>query len=118
MSNNKEAKKSILTYNIAIFITIILAALKLDGRINITWMVVITPIIIDVALGLVITFVVMLWLGIMKIRNSIKENSYGKHLYNKHASGTAIHWDYRTQSFYDAAGNKIDNTIEDEEEQD
>ena len=117
MSNNKENKKITFTYNIAILITIILAALKLDGCINITWMVVIAPIIIDVALGLVITLIIMIWFGIMKIHESIKENNYGKHLYNKHTSGNPIYWDYKTQSFYDAAGNKIDNTIEDEEEQ-
>lgn len=116
MSNNKETKKSIFTYNIAIFITIILAALKLDGHLDIPWIVVIVPIIIDVALGLVITFVVMLWLGITKIRESIKENSYGKHLSNNHTYGNAIHWDYKTQSFYDAAGNKIDNTADEEQD--
>ena len=118
MSNNKETKKFIFTYNIAIFISIILAALKLDGHLDIPWIVVIVPIIIDVALGLVITFVIMLWLGIMKIRESIKENSYGKHLYNKRTFGNPIYWDYKSQSFYDVAGNRIDNTIEDEEEQD
>lgn len=107
MSNYK------ITYNIAIIITIILAVLKLDGCLNITWIGVIAPIIIDVALGLIITFVVLLWLGITKIRDSIKENSYNKHTY-----GNPIYWDYKSQSFYDVAGNKIDNTIEEEEEQD
>lgn len=113
MSNNKENKRITFTYNIAIFITIILAALKLDGYFNITWMVVIAPIIIDVALGLVITLIVMIWFGVMKIHESIKENSY-----NKHTFDNPIYWDYKSQSFYDVAGNRIDNTIEDEEEQD
>lgn len=121
MSNNKESKKTATTYNLVIYITIVLAALKLDGHLNIPWVIVVSPVLFILALGVItaiIALITMSMLGIIKIRNSIKENSYGKHLYNKHASGTAIHWDYRTQSFYDAAGNKIDNTIEDEEEQD
>ena len=116
MSNNKETKKNTSTYNIAIFITIILTALKLDGHIDIPWMVVIVPIIINVALELVITLIIMIWFGIMKIHESIKENSYGKHLYNKHTSGNPIYWDYKSQSFYDVAGNRIDNTVENEEQ--
>ena len=116
MSNNKETKKTTFTYNIAIFITVILAALKLDGHLDIPWIVVIVPIIIDVALGLIITFVIMLWLGIAKIHDSIKEKSHDRDFYNKHTSSNPIFWDYKTKSFYDAAGNKIDNTVDEEQD--
>ena len=121
MSNNKERKESTTVYNLVIYITIILAALKLDGYINIPWLIVISPVLLNLAIGLImgiIGLITVLLLWIFKIRAAVKENSYGKHLYNKRTSNNPIYWDYKTKSFYDVVGNKIDNTIEDEEEQD
>lgn len=121
MSNNKESKKTAAAYNLVIYITIVLAALKLDGHLNISWVVVVSPVLFNLAIVVVsaiIALITISMLGIVKIRNSIKENSCGRHLYNKHVSGNPIYWDYKTKSFYDVVGNKIDNIIEDEEEQD
>lgn len=114
MNNKNTEKHTTFGYNIAIFITIILAALKLDGHLNIPWIVVIVPIIIDVAFGLIISLIVMLWLLLTKIKDALSYNTYN----STRAYGSAIHWDYKTQSFYDATGNKIDNTVENEEERD
>ena len=116
--SNKENKKVTFTYSIAIFITIILAALKLDGYLNISWLTVILPIIIDVILGLLISLVVLLWLAVVKIREVIRKNNHEKLLYNARTSVNSIYWDYKTQSMYDSAGNKIDDIAEDDGEQD
>lgn len=111
--NNKETKKhTTFGYNIAIFITIILAALKLDGHLNIPWIVVIVPIIIDVAFGLIINLIIMLWLLLTKIKAALSYNTYN----SMRTYGSAIHWDYKTQSFYDATGNKIENPIEEKQD--
>lgn len=116
--SNKENKKVTFTYSIAIVITLILAALKLDGYLNISWLTVILPIIIDVVLGLLISLIVLLWLAVEKIREAIRKNNYEKLLYNARTSVNSIYWDYKTQSMYDSAGNKIDDTAENNEEQD
>ena len=114
--NNKENKKVTFTFNIALVITLVLAALKLDNILSIGWIIVILPIVIDVSLGLIITILVMLWMLILKIRDSIKEMKYSKLVCNNRTYGSAIHWDYKTQSFYDAAGNKIEYPVGEEQE--
>ena len=117
--NNKENKKSTFTFNtfnIALVITLVLAALKLDNILSIGWVIVILPIVIDVALGFIITILVMLWMLILKIRDSIKEMKYSKLICNNRTYGSAIHWDYKTQSFYDTAGNKIEYPNKEEQD--
>jgi len=114
--NNKENKKVTFTFNIALVITLVLAALKLDNILSIGWIIVILPIVIDVSLGLIITILVMLWMLILKIRDSIKEMKYSKLVCNNRTYGSAIHWDYKTQSFYDAAGNKIEYPNKEEQD--
>ena len=111
MNNKNTERRNTFGYNIAIFITIILAALKLDGHLDIPWIVVIVPIIIDVAFGLIISLIVMLWLLLTRIKDALGYNTYN----STRAYGSAIHWDYKTQNFYDAAGNKIGNAVENEE---
>lgn len=109
MSNNssKEAKVTFGGYKIAIIFSIILAALKLDGVLDITWMIVILPILVDIALGIINYVVVLIIALIMRIRD---------YSYNNCSYGEAIHWDYKTQNFYDTAGNKVGNDIEEEQE--
>lgn len=116
--NNKENKKVTFTFNIALAITLVLAALKLDNVLSIGWIIVILPIVVDVSLGLIITVLVMLWVLLIKIRDGIKEMKYNKLICNNRTYSSAIHWDCKTQNFYDAAGNKIGNAVENEEEQD
>lgn len=116
--NNKENKKVTFTFNIALVITLVLAALKLDNILSVGWVIVILPIVINISLGLIIIILVMLWMLFLKIRDSIKEMKYSKLVCNNRTYGSAIHWDYKTQSFYDTAGNKIENTVENKEEHD
>ena len=113
MSNNssKETKVTFGGYKIAIIFSIILAALKLDGVLDITWMIVILPILVDIALDIIIYVVVLIITLIMRIR----ENNHN-YSYNNCSYGEAIHWDYKTQNFYDTAGNKVGNDIEEEQE--
>lgn len=112
--SNKENKKHAFIPGNAIIITIALAALKADGIIDIPWIGVIAPIIINVILGIVIALVAMLWLGIMGIRNSIKANNRFYNTYNSRP----LYWDYKTKTMYDATtGRKIDNSYVTEEEQ-
>lgn len=118
MNNNKETKKYAAAYNVTIYVTLIFAALKLDGHLDIPWMIVVAPVILNLALKMVGALIGAFVLGIVKIYVTVRENKRGNHLRTNRAYGSAIHWDYKTKSFYDAAGNKIDNIIEDEEEQD
>lgn len=113
MSNdcNKEAKVNFNGYKIVIIFSLILAALKLDGVLDITWMIVILPILVDIALGIVTCVLVCIITLVMKINENNHNDSNNNCNYGK-----AIYWDYKTKNFYDAAGNKVGNDIEEEQE--
>ena len=109
--NKTGYNSSIISLVLAIIGSIVLAALKLDGRIHASWMTVVIPLIAYVVVKAVEFLAILFFLGFVMVRKvieKIREDKENGRFYNRRVYGKPLYWDSHTKSMYDAKGWKIE----------